>query len=144
MKLINFIICDDIRLEVGGKHTIVGLYDDAINFNVPIAEKGKWPKGMKLGIFVRARFEDEKEKEAIDSFRLDVSFNDKKKTIAAGKLNFQEQKEAKGVNLAAVFEQFAFECAGLLKMKIVLLNNKNEEVTALECPDAIVISEILV
>jgi len=142
MNLINFIVCDDIRLEVGNKHTIVGLYDDSIKFPVQAGESGKWPKRIRLGIFIRARFDSEGEKGQIKGFRLETFLNNKSKIIAKEKLNFEEQKEAKGVNLAAVFEQFILESAGLLNIKMVLLDEKDEEVSSLNCPFQINVAEI--
>lgn len=141
MKLINFLVCDDIRVEIGNKHSIIGLYDDAINFSVPVEKKDSWPKTMKLGIFVRAQFDDEKELETIKSFQLEATLTGHKNTIAKGALNLNEKRKAKGINLAAVFEPFAFENSGDMELKLILFNEKNEIVATLERPEKLSILE---
>jgi hypothetical protein len=141
MKVVDFLICDDIRTEIGNKHSIIGLYDDAITFNVSIAEKGKWPKIIKLGIFIKARFDNNQEKKQVGKFRLDVMLNETNKTIAEGELNFSEKKEATGINVAVVFNQFVFESPGLMTVKMVLLDRKNEEIASIEYPGKFKITE---
>ena len=49
MKLNCFLICDDIRNELGNKQSLTGIYDDVINFSMK--DIGKWPKVVKLGIY---------------------------------------------------------------------------------------------
>jgi hypothetical protein len=141
MNVVDFLICDDIRTEIGNKYSIIGLYDDAITFNVPVVEKGKWPKIIKLGIFIKARFDNDQEKKQTGKFRLDVMLNEINKTIAEGELHFGEKKEATGINMAVVFNQFVFESPGLMSVKMVLLNHKNEEIASIEYPDKIKITE---
>ena len=34
MKIVDFIVCDDIRREIGGKNTIIGVYDE-LNIRIP-------------------------------------------------------------------------------------------------------------
>jgi len=53
MKLIDFIVCDDIRQEIGGKVTLVGVYEDRININAPAPDAVRWPVKLKLGFFIR-------------------------------------------------------------------------------------------
>ncbi len=53
MKLIDFIICDDIRQEVGGKVTLVGVYEDRIMINTPSPDAVRWPVPLRLGFFIR-------------------------------------------------------------------------------------------
>ena len=143
MKIINFMICDDIRMEMGNKHSIIGLYDDSINFSVPIIEKGKWPKTIKLGIFIKAIFDNDLEKKQIEKFRLEVSLNDKAKTIAEGNFDAQKQLEATGINLVFVFNQFVFESSGLMSLKIVFIDHHNNEIDSEEYPYKVKITEVI-
>jgi len=53
MKLIDFIVCDDIRQEVGGKVTLVGVYEDRIMINAPSPDAVRWPVQLRLGFFIR-------------------------------------------------------------------------------------------
>lgn len=74
MKLIDFIICDDIRSEVGNKHTLVGVFSD---INVPYKKGAKKPVNIfiKLGIFIRCLVDDSMIKP--DSFKLELTHNTK-------------------------------------------------------------------
>lgn len=75
MKLIDFIVCDDIRQEIGGKVTLVGVYEDRIMINAPSAEAVRWPVRLRLGFFIRL-LNDGSLPDA-DAFDLQVRCNDK-------------------------------------------------------------------
>lgn len=62
MKIQSFIVCDDIRQEMARKHTLVGVYDDEINFRVTPDKKGTWPKYLDLNFFMRLKLETDKPK----------------------------------------------------------------------------------
>jgi hypothetical protein len=71
MKLMNFVVCDDIRFEIGGKHTLVGVYDDLV-FNVLPNAENNWPLIIRLAFFVRLQ-QDEGEKLDADRFEFCVT-----------------------------------------------------------------------
>jgi hypothetical protein len=75
MKLINFIICDDIRQEIGGKVTLVGVYEDRIMVNAPSPDAVRWPVQLKLGFFIRLL--NDGTAPDIDGFNLQVRCNEK-------------------------------------------------------------------
>lgn len=51
MKITEFIVCDDIRGEMGSKFSLMGIYANDIKFsNVP--DEG-WPIPFKLACFIR-------------------------------------------------------------------------------------------
>jgi hypothetical protein len=54
MKLVQFIVCDDIRKETGNKFSLMGIYENAIEFRVTPDKKDKWPKTMRLGIYAKS------------------------------------------------------------------------------------------
>ena len=58
MKLLNFIICDDIRNELGNKHSLMGVYDDSIEFQVTPDNQNTWPKSLKVGIYAKVKTEE--------------------------------------------------------------------------------------
>lgn len=60
MKILDFILCDDIRKEVSNKHTLIGVYDDKMIFQVPNLGEDKWPKRIKLGLFIRVKLDEGK------------------------------------------------------------------------------------
>lgn len=140
MKLIDFIICDDIRTEVGNKHSLVGVYSDAINFNVSSKESGKWPKVMKIGFFIRIKVEND-EKAKINKFKLNINYNEKNKTMAEGVINLEAEKNTQGILLAIIFNQFIFESLGLMSVSLELTDKDGSVINNFEMPEKIKISE---
>jgi len=53
MKLLDFIICDDIRREEGGKFTLVGVYNDKVEFISATPEEVTWPRNKQIGVYCR-------------------------------------------------------------------------------------------
>jgi len=75
MKLIDFILCDDIRQEIGGKVTLVGVYEDRIMINATSPDAVRWPVQLKLGFFIRLL--NDGPAPDIDDFDLQVRCNAK-------------------------------------------------------------------
>jgi hypothetical protein len=140
MKLIDFIICDDIRNELGNKQSLIGVYGENIIFNVPPPEKGKWPKVLKLAFFIRIKLEQDDDRTKLNKFRLNVIFNEKIKTLAEGIINVD--LNSKGILLAVVFNQFVFENSGLMSASVELMDNAGLAIHYFEIPDKINILEI--
>ncbi len=67
MKLIDFIICDDIRFETSGKNTLIGVYGD-MNFTYKKGEAKPENVIYRMGVFIRCLI-DEKD-QIPDSFQL--------------------------------------------------------------------------
>jgi hypothetical protein len=57
MKQVDFIICDDVRMEVGNKVSLMGIYDDQIFFAQPGPAEQIWPRPMRTGIYIKAELE---------------------------------------------------------------------------------------
>lgn len=53
MKVIDFIVCDDIRQEVGNKLTVVGIYNDRVKIETKNPSALQFPIPFRLGVFVR-------------------------------------------------------------------------------------------
>jgi hypothetical protein len=102
MKLLNFIVCDDIRREIGNKHSLVGVYDDLV-IHRPSGLDPKNSISLKLGFFIRIALENEKE--AIpDAFN--AIFTNNGTTIAKAEGIIQVQAPAAIFQLALVFPLF--------------------------------------
>lgn len=120
MKLIDFIICDDIRFEIGDKHTLVGLYGD-INFTQKKGHKPVLPAVIKLGIFIRCMVD---EKSVLpDAFILKIE-HEKKGEIAKLEGKLQIPKTVKYVNLATV-NNYIIPEIGKIIFKLHFLKEKN-------------------
>ena len=61
MKIINSIICDDVRNEIGGKNTLVGIYGDTVKIGIPKSAGPAANVFMKLCFFFTLRKESVEE-----------------------------------------------------------------------------------
>ncbi len=58
MKVVDFILCDDIRHELANKISIIGAYNDRIEFISRNGQEPKWPINMRLGLYCRLAVEE--------------------------------------------------------------------------------------
>jgi len=129
MKLVDFIVCDDIRQEVGGKVTLVGVYEDRLMINVPNPDAMRWPAKLKLGFFIRLL--NDGTAPAMDNFDLQVHCD--KKTICrlSGPLKIKKQRGL--MNLFFVNSAVRFPSEGTLS--VTLLFKKSDDVVYEIKPD---------
>ncbi|MDH4318548.1 MAG: hypothetical protein OEV64_09185 [Desulfobulbaceae bacterium] len=140
MKLQSFLVCDDIRREIGNKSTAVGIYNDRIYFNVTPDKKDMWPKVMKLGVLVRLLVEEE-EKPAF--FKIYKQFNQKEsKLLSDGK--FPPIDSSRRIyTIAVVNNNFKFDEAGGMIFFIELLDEDNNNIFKLSTDFAIQVEEVV-
>lgn len=112
MKITNFIICDDVRTEIGNKHSLIGIYDGVIEFNVTQGTAGVWPKNLKLGLFAKLFAETEEEKTKINRFKIKLIINGTEKILGENILNGKGNAVIPKITLVAVFNNFIFEGPG--------------------------------
>ncbi|MCP4714554.1 MAG: hypothetical protein GY868_05500 [Deltaproteobacteria bacterium] len=116
MKIIDFIVCDDIRQEVGGKVTLVGVYADRLMVQAPEEQDTTWPLRLKLGFFMRLYNEDQ----AIeaDSFELEVLYNgDTVLQKIKGRMAVSPDKRL--INIYFVNNRFSIPGEGDLDLRLV-------------------------
>ncbi len=112
MKIEYFFVCDDIRYELGNKHSIIGLYDDKIIFNVTSDQKDTWPKTMQLGVFSRINMEDDRPQ----SVDFKIKYNEKEKLLGKGLAMAKKQHRVdKVLTFAILFHSFLFDEPGRIK-----------------------------
>jgi hypothetical protein len=75
MKFIDVLFCDNIRVEINNKLSLMGLYNDRIVFHTHDQTKIEWPVNMDLAMLVRFSI-SEKEKYPI-AFTFECFSNDK-------------------------------------------------------------------
>jgi len=120
MKVIDFIYCDDIRSEIGNKITIVGAYNDKIEFQ-PFPEKEiKWPISIRLSLYIRLLPEKQ------DDFdEIEISIKLKDKEIINLKAKKQgDDKEIHPIVLSFVAPGLGIDGPGNIISSISLLKNK--------------------
>ena len=85
MKIIDFIICDDIRRETNHKLIIIGTYNEKIVFRANSLES-KWPISKQLAFFMR--FLKEENDPEIDGFDISIDLKTKtaKQLFSLGKI----------------------------------------------------------
>lgn len=66
MKLVDFVICDDVRRELANKLTIVGTYNDQIQFETKSVSEMVLPMNIRLGLYVRIDIENSAEVQFVD------------------------------------------------------------------------------
>lgn len=114
MRITNFLVCDDVRHEVGGKATVVGIYND---LGIPYDKKdAKFPLKLHLGFYMRIKM-DASDKKIPDAFDFEFLQGDKKE-IAVNKGKIVAEKEPKYIVLTVVFSQFPVKSDEPIKFKI--------------------------
>jgi len=128
MKLLNFIICDDIRNELGNKHSLMGIYDDYIEFQVTPDSQNIWPKFLRIGIYAKVKTEDNEE---VSKFKIRVKYNEKETVLLDRILTLPKIKTSKKINIAFVHSAFKFENSGNITFFLDFYNQKKELITTL-------------
>jgi len=120
MKLIDFIVCDDIRQEIGNKTTLIGVYDETLLFPVQKLSDDKWPKTIKLGFFMRIKIHETDE--IPDEFSLEFIMN--KKVFAKAAANITTSERPKYMVFALVNNNFQIPNPDPLMFTLKLFKNK--------------------
>lgn len=113
MKLLDLIVCDDIRQEIGGKQSLIGVYSDLV-INYPPEKKIQLPLNLKIGIFLR--FKIDVEDSIPESFEINCIQNEKIIMTFNGNLKFP--KDINYFNLAVVNNAFPIPNTGEIIFKI--------------------------
>lgn len=129
MKIFNFIICDDIRHEIGNKISLMGIYDTSIEFNVP-SEHNIWPKHLKLGFFIKISKDKEEENPA--SFALKMVLKDSEVEVGKGSFLIPQDQSIESFTLALVNNQVMFSDSGKADFIFELYNKKNKLIEKLK------------
>jgi hypothetical protein len=112
MRLVDFIVCDDIRHEVGAKMSLMGVYSDEMQVHVsPDASFA-----LRFGVFLR--FNMEKEDPRPDSVRFEIKYN--KETVLLQEVQVDTKNAKKGINLAINIAQLMLKGFGELAVEVVL------------------------
>jgi len=116
MKLIDFIVCDDVRIEMGNKLSIMGVYNDTLTLASPSGSDLPWPLALRLGIY--SRFILSGNDQAPDHFRLTIRHETNE--IAGGEGILMIQDPTKPFALALPLPQLAIPGPGYLHFQIAL------------------------
>lgn len=120
MRLLDFLVCDDIRHEYGNKITLVGLYNEVIELQGSGGADIQWPLMFRLGVYVRLL--PEARDLEINNFELDFLFEGKMHSKAQGQVIIKEAGRSLLITLIA--NPFPVPQPGLLTF---VLRFKNKE-----------------
>ena len=123
MKLDALLICDDIRQEVGGKQSLMGLYNDAIIFEANLEGLPVWPKLMRLGFFIRLSFNENDKIQEGTIFSFSFRRGDESVEIAKGPLAVQGPAHSRFVNLSIMANPFVINGPGEMIFTLLLLDS---------------------
>ncbi|NQT61215.1 MAG: hypothetical protein HQ557_19790 [Bacteroidetes bacterium] len=141
MKLQTFIVCDDIRNEIGQKHSLIGVYDDRILFNVTPDKKNTWPKQMKLGIFAKISFEELTPK----SFSFKMKYNENDVLLGEGSVNIKEsEKNMNKFIVAIVNNNFLFDKPGKIKFTFIFFDKSKNNIGSVSPDFELEVEELVV
>jgi len=145
MKLNDFIICDDIRIEINNKVLLIGVYNDALHFMVPERAINTWPKILRLGLFIRLAIEDPEEQSKIGKLVIESSID--------GEVNFHaeqivdpkelEPTPLRQMIISSVFNNINIPKTGNMEWSIAIFDKKNELIDKFNYPSNLKITEIL-
>lgn len=143
MKLIDFIICDDVRTEINNKVSLIGIYNDLLNFIVPEKAANTWPKGLRLGIFIRFDFEDADEQNKIGKLVLESTINGEINFHAEQIADSNGQETLKRMVISAVFNHISIPSAGDMVFSLSVYDKNNELMAKFNYPGNMKITEII-
>lgn len=136
MRIIDFIVCDDIRQEVRNKVTLIGIYGDTINLETSPGNEIKWPIALKLGIFVRVKLDqgDDLEKDGF-TFQLSMVHAEQKIIEVNGNFGFMKVEPTSVVGIPIVYPPVPLNGPGKLVFSFRVTKGEQiilEEDTAFE------------
>ena len=143
MKIINFVICDDIRFEKDNKISLMGLYDDVISFNVDSSTKGKWPKPFSFAILLKIQIEEKDIEAGMESVGVTLEINGDNQKIAKIEVRPEHLKERKQIALMPKINNFPVNSEGNLTVKVSLFGKDEKEIDSLESPTTKIIESVI-
>jgi hypothetical protein len=118
MKLLDALFCDDIRVEINNKFSLMGLYNDRIVY----PNTTSFPIITRLAALLR--FSLDKNESSISNFQLNYSLNQKSVLDLQGQIQLPPKQRF--ANLIIQAEGLKLE-RGELGYSIIIYNEKNEE-----------------
>ncbi|PKK89943.1 MAG: hypothetical protein CVV64_11455 [Candidatus Wallbacteria bacterium HGW-Wallbacteria-1] len=124
MKLSDFILCDDIRREIGGKHSLMGVYGDTINI---VLSKNANQKSNIIPLSLFCRFTGCTNTFVPALFKLNYIIDEKNSEDAiTGQLALEQVTNIFSIYIVNYPFKLVKNCH--LKFEITIQNGKNEEI----------------
>ncbi len=120
MKLLDFLVCDDIRQEIGQKTTLVGIYRDLV---ISFVKEAKWPFVIRLCFYLR--FKRAEMDSMPDGFIVDFLLNENKFHTLDGTLGISPDAEVDYFDLMLVNNAFLIPGDGKITFLVKFLKNEH-------------------
>ena len=144
MRINCFILCDDIRTEVGNKKSLMGVYSKEIAFSVAKEEKKQWPKEIVLGLMLDFSVNRDT-KEKAKGFEICYQLNDMKRSIGKGTFQFTKDEVTRKDDIQAVIymkAHYIFDSPGFLFHLVEVFDESGEVIAQATIPTRILIKEV--
>ena len=136
MKIVNFILCDDIRKELGNKISLMGVYRDSIEFLVSADKTNSWPKKKQMSFLFDFLISPEVAQIA-KNFQILITYLGIESIIAKGPMSQPQEIDTslKPIRLSLLASyMYAFPSEGRLEFKVELLD-ETQRVIETASPD---------
>jgi hypothetical protein len=136
VKIVNFILCDDIRKELGNKISLMGVYRDSIEFLVTADKANSWPRNRQMSFLLDFLISPEIVKKA-KNFQILITYQGKESIIAKGPMSQPQEIERNmrpiRLSLLASY-MYVFPSEGRLEFKVQLVD-ETQKVIETASPD---------
>ncbi|MBI9100979.1 MAG: hypothetical protein JEY99_01085 [Spirochaetales bacterium] len=123
MQIKDFLFCDDIRAEIGNKHSLMGVYGDELNFASQPGKPVKWPMNKPLGLFIKLIIDDS---DIFDSIKMKFSMDNYDTRLPEVNMPIDASKITKRqINLVTKMEPLHIPGPGKLVVYLSFLKQGN-------------------
>ena len=142
MQIIDFVVCDDIRFEIDGKRSFIGVVEDTF----PILSQNKnskLPIFITFSIAIRAILSPKEVENDPATLEVVLNINSKKKSLGKGPLppSPLTKNKPRKISAAMVFKNFPIDSVGKLTA-ILIVMDKEGKIIAEKETDSSVMMEI--
>jgi hypothetical protein len=86
MQIIDFLLCEDIRFEEGGKRSLMGVFEDTMVI-IEHSNQNNWPKPLSFGLMLRVLLSEEQVAKKPSDFELFLQLDNERTLLAKGKIS---------------------------------------------------------
>jgi hypothetical protein len=143
MNIINFILCDDIRSELGNKKSLMGVYAKELLFTTTDGKDSIWPKNLNLAIMVTFSLSSAIKRNA-KTFKVTYSLNNIEKELGRGEfiLPTNEDKSEDSFEITIFANaQYKFEACGKLIHFVKIYDSLGKEIAKAKALNEFAIEE---
>ncbi|QWV97454.1 hypothetical protein KP005_19300 [Geomonas nitrogeniifigens] len=119
MRIVDFLIADDIRFERGEKVSIIGVYNESISVEGVLT----LPFPLHIGFYIRIQLEDG---EKPDGFSIDIRSNETPIAEVRGTIAYKEDETSGNVVIAIPANIFPVKESGKFEVTLRVLQGQDE------------------